>query len=189
MKVQLIHQKSIWGSRTWLCMAPVRYLVSLGPIGASALGKLWGSCWQESSLLRTCREVVTLKENTNSTILMDFLCIITSSEIPSLTTVPKVSISIIIRNLFCFIFFYNNLNCFQVIVYLFVSPLSLECKILKNRYFVCCSLYIFPRSMLDIYQYLYSSSLTNIYWMYENIFMIWGREELFRIEEAHTMRS
>lgn len=38
MKVQLIHQKSIWGSRTWLCMAPVRHLVSLGPTGASALG-------------------------------------------------------------------------------------------------------------------------------------------------------
>ena len=54
-----------------------------------SFGTLWGSCWQESSLLRTCREVVTLKENTNSTILMDFLCVITSSEIASLTTIPK----------------------------------------------------------------------------------------------------
>ena len=39
MKVQLIHQKSIWGSRTWLCMAPVRHLVSLGE--ASKEHQLW----------------------------------------------------------------------------------------------------------------------------------------------------
>ena len=39
----------------------------------------------------------------NSAIQVDFLCIITSSEIPSLTTAPKVSISIIIHNLFYFI--------------------------------------------------------------------------------------
>ena len=38
MKVQLIHQKSIWGSRTWLRMAPVWHLIFSGPIGASALG-------------------------------------------------------------------------------------------------------------------------------------------------------
>lgn len=89
MKVQLIHQKSIWGSRTWLCLAPVRHLVSLGPIGASAwdiVGFMLTRDWYPQDF----QGDGILKEKMNSTIQMDFLCIITSSEIASLTTMPKI---------------------------------------------------------------------------------------------------
>lgn len=83
--------KRVFGGQSWLCMAP-EHLVSLGPIGAISFGTLWGSCWQETGITQDLQGGGDLlKEKMNSTIQMDFLCIITTpQEFASLTTMPKI---------------------------------------------------------------------------------------------------